>query len=55
MSELEKEAYELYRTIWSKKLAKEEPQRKTVPDTSLVLCCRYRKIVPSQRHITKAG
>ena len=55
MSELEKEAYELYRTIWSKKLAKDEPQRKTVPDTPLVLCCRYRKNVPSQRHITKAG
>ncbi len=25
MSKLEKEAYELYRTIWSRKLLKEEP------------------------------
>ena len=54
MSELEKEAYELYRTIWSKKLAKEEPLRSAAPVTPLPRR-RNPRILPSQRHITKAG
>ena len=55
MSKLSDEAYELYRTIWSNKLAKEEPQPVSAPLTPLPHRNRTPGNLPSERHITKAG
>ena len=54
MSDLEKEAYELYRTIWSKKLDKEEPHLLPEEPVSPQPRRRNPKIKP-HRLYTKAG
>ena len=54
MSKLEKEAYELYRAIWSSKLLKEEQPLSSAPSRPVARRCRIPKPMQFQS-IRKAG
>ena len=54
MSKLEKEAYELYRTILSRKLLKEEQPLSSAPSRPIARRCKIPKPIQFQS-IRKAG